>query len=157
MQTCYSTYVVQMVERPVKLRLPAGPAWLQTPGTPLKRHFMADFSDPHQPFGEYQSHTFSLDYPHWKQGNPKAQRSVRLFFSLNFLLAQTWHVCKSHLHGRLKFILERHWGGSHTYTRAAVHSMILVVLTSQKQAVTSTALAASQLTETAWSLSTTRR
>lgn len=64
MQTCYGTSAVQMVEKPTKLRLPAGPAWMQTPETPSKSHFMADFSDPHQPFGEYQSHTFSLDFPH---------------------------------------------------------------------------------------------
>lgn len=51
MQTCYGTSAVQMVEKPTKLRLPAGPAWMQTPETPSKSHFMADFSDPHQPFG----------------------------------------------------------------------------------------------------------
>lgn len=64
MQTGFGTSVVQMVEKPAKFRLSAGPAWLQTPESPSKSHFMAGFSDPRQPFGEYQSHTFSLEYPH---------------------------------------------------------------------------------------------
>ena len=64
MQTCHTASVVQMVEKTAKLILPAQPAWLQTPSTSSKSHFMVDFSDPYQPCGDDQSQANSLEYTH---------------------------------------------------------------------------------------------
>lgn len=63
MQT-HTASVVQTVEKTAKLALPTDPAWLQTPSTFLKNHFVVDFSDQHQPFGDDQSHAINFDHPH---------------------------------------------------------------------------------------------
>lgn len=64
MQTCDTTSVIQTGKKTAKLILLADPAWLQTPSTSSKSHFMVDFSDQHQPFSDDQSHAISLEYPH---------------------------------------------------------------------------------------------
>lgn len=64
MQTVHTASVVQTVEKTVKLILPTDPAWLQTPSTSSKSHFMVRFSDQHQPFCDDQLHAINLDHPH---------------------------------------------------------------------------------------------